>query len=151
MPKKVDGTQAAIPRTCRRSRRTRNKAATISVPKNDPPKTLVDKVLIEGKGPEVKSGQTVYMQYSGATWKPNEGLPEAKLSDTSWKTGAPFSTPIGSGPGHRGLGQGPRRQEGRQPRPARDPAGQGYRTRPKAADIPANSTLVFVVDILGAM
>ncbi|MER0444695.1 FKBP-type peptidyl-prolyl cis-trans isomerase [Streptomyces sp. Edi4] len=151
MPKKVDGTQAAIPSDLPQIKADKEEAATIAVPKNDPPKKLVDQVLIEGKGDEVKSGQTVYMQYSGATWKPNEGLPQAKLFDTSWKTGAPFTTTIGQGQVIEGWDKGLVGKKVGSRVLLVIPPEQGYKDKAQGADIPANSTLVFVVDILGAV
>ncbi|CAM5341979.1 FKBP-type peptidyl-prolyl cis-trans isomerase [Streptomyces xanthochromogenes] len=151
MPKKVDGTQASIPSDLPQIKADKEEAATITVPKNDPPKKLVDQVLIEGKGDEVKSGQTVYMQYSGATWKPNEGLPQAKLFDTSWKTGAPFSTAIGQGQVIEGWDKGLVGKKVGSRVLLVIPPEQGYKDKAQGADIPANSTLVFVVDILGAV
>ncbi|MFD7018677.1 FKBP-type peptidyl-prolyl cis-trans isomerase [Streptomyces sp. NPDC059928] len=151
MPKKVEGTQAAIPSNLPQIKADKDEAATITVPKNDPPKSLVDQVLIEGKGAEVKSGQTVFMQYSGATWKPNEGLPQAKLFDTSWKTGAPFSTVIGQGQVIEGWDKGLVGKKVGSRVLLVIPPEQGYKDKAQGADIPANSTLVFVVDIVGAM
>ncbi|MFJ8309344.1 MULTISPECIES: FKBP-type peptidyl-prolyl cis-trans isomerase [unclassified Streptomyces] len=151
MPKKVEGTQAAIPSNLPQIKADKDEAATITVPKNDPPKTLVDQVLIEGKGAEVKSGQTVFMQYSGATWKPNEGLDKAKLFDTSWKTGAPFSTVIGQGQVIEGWDKGLVGKKVGSRVLLVIPPEQGYKDKAQGADIPANSTLVFVVDIVGAM
>ncbi|MFE9403042.1 FKBP-type peptidyl-prolyl cis-trans isomerase [Streptomyces sp. NPDC006530] len=151
MPKKVEGTQAAIPSDLPQIKADKDEAATITVPKNDPPKKLVDQVLIEGKGAEVKNGQTVYMQYSGATWKPNEGKPQAKLFDTSWKTGAPFSTVIGQGQVIEGWDKGLVGKKVGSRVLLVIPPEQGYKDKAQGEDIPANSTLVFVVDIVGAM
>ncbi|MFD8981951.1 FKBP-type peptidyl-prolyl cis-trans isomerase [Streptomyces sp. NPDC059564] len=151
MPKKVEGTQAPIPSELPQVKADKDEAATITVPKNDPPKELVDKVLIEGKGPEVKSGQTVYMQYSGAAWAPNQGKDAAKLFDTSWKTGAPFSTVIGQGQVIEGWDKGLVGKKVGSRVLLVIPPEQAYKDQAKGEDLPANSTLVFVVDIVGAV
>ncbi|MFI5639254.1 FKBP-type peptidyl-prolyl cis-trans isomerase [Streptomyces goshikiensis] len=151
MPKKAEGTQAPIPSELPQVKADKDEAATITVPKNDPPKELVDKVLIEGKGPEVKNGQTVYMQYSGAAWAPNQGKDAAKLFDTSWKTGAPFSTKIGEGQVIEGWDKGLVGKKVGSRVLLVIPPGQAYKDQAKGEDLPANSTLVFVVDIVGAV
>ncbi|MFI5755831.1 FKBP-type peptidyl-prolyl cis-trans isomerase [Streptomyces sp. NPDC051569] len=151
IPNKAEGTQAPIPSDLPQIKADKDEPATITVPKNDPPTKLVDKVLIEGKGPEVKSGQTVYMQYSGATWKPNEGKAKATLFDSSWNTGAPFTTVIGQGQVIEGWDKGlVGKKVGSRVLLVIPPA-QGYKDQAQGDQIPANSTLVFTVDILAAM
>ncbi|MFJ4921551.1 FKBP-type peptidyl-prolyl cis-trans isomerase [Streptomyces sp. NPDC088725] len=148
IPKRAQGTQSSIPSDLPQIKADKDAPATISVPKNDPPKELVDKVLIEGKGATVKNGQTVYMQYSGATWKPNEGKPEATLFDSSWKTGSPFATVIGQGQVIEGWDKGlVGKKVGSRVLLVIPPA-LGYKDQAQGDTIPANSTLVFVVDIV---
>ncbi|MCZ4118269.1 FKBP-type peptidyl-prolyl cis-trans isomerase [Streptomyces sp. H39-S7] len=151
MPSHVTGTQSAIPSDLPQVDAEKAEAAKISVPKNDPPKKLVDKVLIEGKGDVIKSGQTVYMQYSGAAWKPNEGKETAKLFDDSWKTGAPFSTVIGQGQVIEGWDKGLVGKKVGSRVLLVIPPELAYKAEAKGEDLPANSTLVFVVEILGAV
>ncbi|MEV7730282.1 FKBP-type peptidyl-prolyl cis-trans isomerase [Streptomyces sp. NPDC087917] len=151
MPKKVEGTQAPIPSELPQVKADKDEAATLTIPKNDPPKELVDKVLIEGKGPEVKSGQTVTMQYSGAAWTPNQGKDAAKLFDSSWKSGQPFSTVIGQGQVIEGWDKGLVGKKVGSRVLLVIPPEQAYKDQAKGEDLPANSTLVFVVDILGAV
>ncbi|MFF5446665.1 FKBP-type peptidyl-prolyl cis-trans isomerase [Streptomyces sp. NPDC012888] len=151
MAKKAEGTQAPIPSELPQVKADKEEAAEIRIPKNEPPKELVSKVLIEGKGAEVKSGQTVYMQYSGAAWKINEGKDKATLFDTSWKTGAPFSTVIGQGQVIEGWDKGLVGKKVGDRVLLVIPPEQAYKDQDKGAELPANSTLVFVVDIVGAM
>jgi peptidylprolyl isomerase len=47
--------------------------------------------LVKGTGPVVKAGQTITVNYVVVTYK------DGKLVDSSWQTGQPFSTPIGTG------------------------------------------------------
>ncbi|WP_328539695.1 FKBP-type peptidyl-prolyl cis-trans isomerase [Streptomyces sp. NBC_00344] len=151
IPKRAHGTQAAIPSNLPQVKADKDAAATISVPKNDPPKTLTDKVLIQGDGATVKKGQTVYMQYSGAAWKLNQGKPTATLFDTSWKSGAPFATAIGAGQVIPGWDQGLVGKKVGSRVLLVIPPKLAYGSKAQGATLPANSTLVFVVDILAAV
>ncbi|KIF73687.1 peptidylprolyl isomerase [Streptomyces sp. 150FB] len=148
MPKRAQGSQASIPKNLPQIKADKDAAATISVPKNDPPAGLVDQVLIQGKGDTVKAGQTIYMQYSGATWKPNEGKPSATLFDDSWKTGAPFITEIGTKKVIEGWDKGLVGKKVGSRVLLVIPSAMGYQDKAQGP-IPANSTLVFVADILG--
>ncbi|MFG3498425.1 FKBP-type peptidyl-prolyl cis-trans isomerase [Streptomyces sp. NPDC047928] len=151
IPNKVEGKQADIPSNLPQIDAEKAEPATIKIPKNDPPAKLVDDVLIEGKGPEVKSGQTVYMQYTGAAWKINEGKDKAKNFDSSWNAGKPFTTVIGQGQVIEGWDKGlVGKKVGSRVLLVIPPA-QAYKDQDKGEDLPANSTLVFVVDILAAM
>ncbi|GAU66214.1 putative FKBP-type peptidyl-prolyl cis-trans isomerase [Streptomyces sp. NBRC 110611] len=149
-PKMVKGTQADIPSDLPQIAADKEEPATISVPKNDPPKELVDKVLIEGKGAEIKNGQRVTMQYSGAAWKINEGKPKAKLFDSSWKAGQPFTTVIGQGQVIEGWDKGIVGKHVGDRLLLVIPPEQAYGKQDKGKELPADSTLVFVVDILSA-
>ena len=57
-------------------------------------------VLVEGTGAEVKSGQTITVNYVGVTLKTGEEF------DASWKRGQPFDTAIGVGQVIKGWDQG---------------------------------------------
>ncbi|MBO1331786.1 FKBP-type peptidyl-prolyl cis-trans isomerase [Streptomyces sp. VRA16 Mangrove soil] len=150
IPKKAEGTQAAIPSNLPQIKADKEEPATISIPKNDPPKKLVDQVLINGKGAEIKSGQTVTMQYSGAAWKLNQGKAKAELFDSSWKTGQPFSTAIGQGQVIKGWDKGIVGKHVGDRVLLVIPPEQAYGSKDQGKTLPANSTLVFVVDILAA-
>ena len=107
-----------------------------------PPKKLQVIPLIDGKGPVVKSGRLVTFDYYGAVWG------QDKAFDSSYSRGVPAAFGVGvnslipawdkSIPGLR--------------RGSRvlivAPPGQAYGSQPQQ-EIPANSTLAFVVDILG--
>jgi FKBP-type peptidyl-prolyl cis-trans isomerase len=151
IPKQAEGKQAPIPSDLPQIKADKPEPATITVPKNDPPKELVDRVLIEGKGAEVKSGQMVYMQYSGAAWKPNEGKPEAKLFDSSYNVGKPFNTVIGQKQVIDGWDKGLVGKKVGSRVLLVAPPELAYADKAQGEDLPANSTLVFVVDILAAM
>ncbi|MEU9184630.1 FKBP-type peptidyl-prolyl cis-trans isomerase [Streptomyces sp. NPDC048484] len=148
VPKMAEGKQAAIPSDLPQIKADDEAPATISVPKGDPPAKLVDKVLIQGKGAEVKSGKSVTMQYSGAAWQLNAGKEKATLFDSSWKTGQPFTTAIGQGQVIPGWDKGLVGKHVGDRVLLVIPAAQAYGNEAKGKELPAKSTLVFVVDIL---
>lgn len=115
---------------------------TITVPKTAPPAELIAQPLIEGKGPEVKSGQTLTVHYTGVLWDTGEPF------DSSWESGSPASFPIGTGGVIPGWDKGlVGRTVGSQVLLVIPPA-DGY---PEGSgSIPPGATLVFVVDILDA-
>lgn len=120
------------------AKRTRPK---VEVPKGPAPKTLVKKELIEGSGPEAKSGDEVSVQYVGVLYKNGEEF------DASWNRGEPFSFTLGGGEviqgwdkGVEGMKAGGRRMLVIPPELAYGSEGVG--------PIPPESTLVFVIDLL---
>lgn len=114
---------------------------TVTVPKNyEEPTDLVVQPLIEGDGAEVTKDQTVTVQYAGC-------LLDGTSFDSSWSRGTPTSFPLnGVIPGWTNGIAG--QKVGSQVLLV-VPADQGYGDQENGA-IPANSTLVFVVDILEA-
>lgn len=151
IPSKAEGKQASIPSDLPQIKADKPEPAVISVPKKNPPKDLVDRVLIKGDGPEVKKGQTVYMQYSGAAWKINEGKPKATLFDSSYNAGAPFSTVIGEHQVIEGWDRGLVGKKVGSRVLLVIPPELAYKDKAQSKALPANSTLVFVVDIVAAM
>lgn len=112
-----------------------------SPPTGAPPKTLVVKDLIKGTGPAVTSpNQTLTVQYVGKVYK------TGKVFDASWShpgaqpTALPLSGVIpGWQKGLIGMKVGGRRE-------LIIPPSEGYGSTAQAK-IPANSTLVFVIDL----
>jgi peptidylprolyl isomerase len=112
-----------------------------SPPKGAPPKQLVVKDLIKGTGPAVTSpSQTLTVQYVGKVYK------TGKVFDASWTDGSgqPASLPLsGVIPGWQkgliGMKVGGRRE-------LIIPPSEGYGATAQAK-IPANSTLIFVIDL----
>lgn len=116
------------------------KAADITMPKTAAPKTLVSQPLITGKGEKVVKGQTLRVAYTGALWR------NGKVFDSS----PGYPTPIGVGAVVPGwdkslVGQtiGSRVLLVVPPADGYGAAGQG--------EIKGTDTMVFVVDILGAI
>lgn len=114
---------------------------TVTIPKNyEEPTDLVVQPLVEGDGAEVTKDQTVTVQYAGC-------LLDGTSFDSSWSRGTPTSFPLnGVIPGWTNGIAG--QKVGSQVLLV-VPADQGYGDQENGA-IPANSTLVFVVDILEA-
>ncbi|MFI7274952.1 FKBP-type peptidyl-prolyl cis-trans isomerase [Streptomyces sp. NPDC049879] len=119
-------------------------APAVTVPEGeDPPAELQQQVLIEGDGPEVEAGQALVVQYTGVTWADGEKF------DSSWDRDAPSAFQIGTGQVVQGW------DEGLVGKHVGDrvllviPPDLGYGDQGNQT-IPGGSTLVFVVDIVGA-
>jgi peptidylprolyl isomerase len=114
----------------------------VVIPSGPPPKTLEIKDLIKGTGPAATAASTVNVQYVGELYK------GGKQFDASWNDGSgqPVSLPLsgvikGWQQGIPGMKVGGRRE-------LIIPASLGYGSAAQAK-IPANSTLVFVIDLHG--
>lgn len=117
-------------------------APSIEVPDEDPPTELVSQELIKGEGEEVAEGGAVMVHYTGVLWDGGEEF------DSSWKQGEPVSFSLdevveGWGEGLAG------HTVGSQVLLVVPPdKGYGPEGGPGGA-VPPDSTMVFVVDILG--
>ena len=115
----------------------------VVVPSGPAPKTLVIKDLIKGTGPVATAGSTVTVQYVGVLYK------GGKQFDASWNDGSgqPTSLPLsgvikGWQQGIPGMRVGGRRE-------LIIPPSLGYGAAGSPPKIPANATLVFVIDLHG--
>ncbi len=124
-------------------------APTITIPKSaKPPKGLVTKTLIKGSGPVVTKGQTVVTQYVGEIWR------TGKVFDSSWSRDEPFGFTIGATPSQviTGWDKGLVGQTVGSRVMLVVPPADGYgKTGSSQAGIKGTDTLVFVVNILGAV
>ena len=124
----------------------------ITVPKNDPFTTTEIEVLKQGNGEVVEDGDSVVVQYTGVLWE------DGKVFDSSWETAeegnqrpGPRTFVMGEGgevvPGFSDavVGQNVGSQIG-----VVVPPDEGYVDQ-GTAQIPAGSTLFFVIDILGVI
>lgn len=118
-------------------------APTIDVEGATEPTELVVQPLIEGEGPVVESGQTITVQYHGAL------LSDGTVFDSSWERGQPAQFGIGVGQVIPGWDQGLVGQKVGSQVLLVIPSELAYGDQERDA-IPANSDLVFVVDILDA-
>ncbi|HEX5563014.1 MAG TPA: FKBP-type peptidyl-prolyl cis-trans isomerase [Nocardioidaceae bacterium] len=108
-----------------------------------PPTTLRVVPLVKGTGATVKKGQQVTVDYYGSVWGAD------KAFDSSFARGTPASFKVGVGSLIKAWDQKiPGLKVGSRVLIVAPPA-QAYGSQAQQA-IPANSTLVFVVDILGA-
>lgn len=96
--------------------------------------------LVVGTGQEVKSGDTVTVNYLGT-------LVNGTKFDSSYDRNQPFSTQIGVGQVIKGWDEGIVGMKVGGKRKLIIPASLGYGSQP-AGSIPANSTLVFEVELL---
>ena len=119
-----------------------NGEPTIEVPEGTAePAELVVQPLIRGTGPVVEAGQNITVHYKGTLF-------DGTVFDTSW-SGAPFPTPIGQGQLIAGWDEGLVGQTVGSQVLLVVPPEKGYGAE-GMGDIPADATLIFVVDILAA-
>jgi FKBP-type peptidyl-prolyl cis-trans isomerase len=126
---------------------TSGTAPQVTIPKNNPPTTLVSKTLIKGTGEPVAAGQSLVVQYTGVIWR------TGKVFDSSWGRGYPFGFTIGASPAQviSGWEDGLLHQTVGSRVLLVIPPKDGYgSTGSSQAGIKGTDTLVFVVDILGA-
>ena len=140
----ITGTQTASPAGMPSVVATAGKAATFTIPDADrKPTKLLTADLIKGKGAKVLSGQTILVQYTGAT------LADGKVFDSSWTDAGVMGTVIGQGAVIPGWDQGLVGQTIGSRVLLSIPSALAYGAQGQAP-IPANADLVFVVDIIGA-
>ncbi len=121
-------------------------APTITVPAGSPapPTDLQKFVLVKGDGKQVQSGQTLVVQYTGVLWSNGQQF------DSSWSHGGAQALQVGTGQLIKGWDQGLVGQTVGSRVELVVPPSLGYGDKAQAS-VPANSTLVFVIDILEAV
>lgn len=112
----------------------------IIVPSSSPPADLVVEVLKKGDGPVVEDDSTVRVHYTGVTWADEE------VFDSSWDSGS--SAAFSLDQVVPGFAEALRGQTVGSQVLAVIPPELGYQDQDRPS-IPAGSTLVFVIDILG--
>ena len=115
----------------------------VVIAKATPPSTLQIADTIEGRGAVVKMGQTATLHYSGFLWDGKTKF------DSSWDKGQPVQFKLAKGGLIDGFLKAVVGQKVGSQVLAVIPPSQGYGSAAQSG-IPANSTLVFVIDILGA-
>lgn len=119
------------------------KGPTITVPKTAASTSLVIQPLVQGTGATVAKGQSVTVHYTGVTYSTGE------VFDSSWTKKAPFTFTIGAGRVIPGWDKGLIGQKVGSRILLVIPPADGYGANAQGS-IPANSTLVFAIDILDA-
>jgi peptidylprolyl isomerase len=115
----------------------------VTPPTGAPPTKLVTKDLIVGTGPEAKAGQSVTVNYVGVLYK------GGKEFDASWKRKEPFTFNLGQGQVIKGWDQGVVGMKVGGRRELIIPSELAYGAQGSPPNIPPNSALIFVVDLLG--
>jgi peptidylprolyl isomerase len=100
--------------------------------------------IIKGKGPVVKSGQAIVVNYLGQLY------PDGAIFDQSFDTDKPISSLVGEGKLIPGWDQAIVGQTVGSRLILVIPSALGYGKAGQGTTIPANSDLIFVVDILQA-
>ena len=114
---------------------------TIAAGVGDAPTELVVQPLLQGDGATVEEGDSVTVQYVGALW-------DGTVFDSSWANGSPYTvSPVGTASVIDGWNQGLVGTQVGSRVLLVVPPDLGYGDTEQGS-IPANSTLVFVVDIL---
>lgn len=116
------------------------KEPKISDASGTPPTELVKKDVIKGDGATARSGDKVSVQYVGHNWSNNEEF------DGSWGRGEPFEFTLGGGQVIQGWDEGVAGMKVGGRRLLIIPPDLGYGEQGQGS-IPANETLIFVVDL----
>jgi len=114
----------------------------VDVPSGPPPKDLQVHDITVGDGPEAQPGDTLTVQYVGVLYQ------SGKEFDSSWDTGKPFTFQLATGQVIPGWDQGLQGMKVGGRRQLIVPPDLGYGKQGQPPDIPPNSTLVFVIDLL---
>ncbi|MFF2044289.1 FKBP-type peptidyl-prolyl cis-trans isomerase [Kitasatospora sp. NPDC058170] len=115
----------------------------IDFPIGEPPVELQIRDIEVGTGDEAKPGQVVDVHYVGVTFETGEEF------DASWNRGSSFKFPLGAGRVIKGWDQGVAGMKVGGRRELVIPAHLAYGNQSPSPLIPAGSTLIFVVDLLG--
>ena len=113
----------------------------IQIPASDAPTEFRRSILVEGGGEPIAIGDTVVLHYSGWTWN-------GELFDSSWESGAPATFPITNEGLIEGFVMGLEGVTVGSQVIAVIPPELGYGDSAQGS-IPAGSTLIFVIDVLG--
>ena len=115
-------------------------------------KSTVDKLIVEdlkvGTGPEVKSGDTVVMHYTGWLEEPGEVENKGEKFDSSVDRDEPFETKIGIGRVIEGWDKGVPGMKVGGKRKLTIPSELGYGEYGAGMTIPPFATLIFEVELL---
>lgn len=145
IPASAEGTEVAqdnigLPKV---GTKTDGKAPTVTVPKSDPPKKLVSSYILESKGDVIKDSDSVVVNYVALLWK------DGKEFDSTYKAGKTQTFPLAQVT-LKGLKNGLVGKKVGSRVLLVIPPDQGFGDKAQQT-IPANSTLVFAVDILAKM
>ena len=115
----------------------------IAKPKGEPPKKLVVKDLVKGKGATAKAGSQLTVNYVGVNHS------NSKEFDSSFDSGQPFEFQLGASMVIPGWDEGLEGMKVGGRRMLTIPPDKGYGAQGQPPAIGPNETLVFVIDLLG--
>ncbi|WP_320671239.1 FKBP-type peptidyl-prolyl cis-trans isomerase [Patulibacter defluvii] len=118
------------------------KAPKVPKTSGEPPKELQAKDVVVGDGPAAKLGDNVQVQYTLALWGGDK-------VESSWDSGQPASFPLVEGGLIDGWIKGVPGMKAGGRRVLVVPPDQGYGPGGQPPSIPGDSTLVFVIDLVG--
>jgi peptidylprolyl isomerase len=121
-----------------------SKAPTVTPPSGPPPTKLVIKELIAGTGTQAKAGDSVTVNDVGVLYR------TGKEFESSFARSEPFMFTLGSSQVIPGWEQGVPGMKVGGRRELIIPPALAYGAKGSPPKIPANETLVFVIDLLGA-
>ncbi|MEU8675812.1 FKBP-type peptidyl-prolyl cis-trans isomerase [Streptomyces sp. NPDC048560] len=123
--------------------KTDGKAPTVTIPKTDPPKKLVSNYILESDGEVIKESDSVVVNYVGLVWK------GSKPFDSTYQTGKTATFPLAQIT-LKGLKDGLIGKKVGSRVLLVIPPDQAFGDKAQQT-VPANSTLVFAVDVLAKM
>ncbi|AUG76211.1 Peptidyl-prolyl cis-trans isomerase [Kitasatospora sp. MMS16-BH015] len=115
----------------------------IDFPGGEAPTELQIRDIVVGDGAEATVGANVEVHYVGVTFASGEEF------DASWNRGQTFRFPLGKGRVIKGWDEGVVGMKVGGRRELVIPANKAYGNQSPSPLIPAGSTLIFVVDLLG--
>ncbi|MET7595735.1 FKBP-type peptidyl-prolyl cis-trans isomerase [Streptomyces sp. NPDC004082] len=115
---------------------------SIEVPEGDAPSELTIRDLVVGDGAEARPGNVVQVHYVGVTFA------SGREFDSSWDRDQPFKFAVGGGKVIKGWDRGVRGMKVGGRREIIVPPRLGYGRQSPSPLIPADSTLIFIVDLL---
>ena len=119
-----------------------SKKPAIEVPDGPPPCNLVVGDIVKGTGAAAKTGDNLTMKYVGVLYS------NGKQFDASWDSGQDFPFTLGAGKVIPGWDQGLVGMKVGGRRQLIIPPELAYGDQDQGPDLPANSTLIFVVDLV---
>ncbi|MCU7821623.1 FKBP-type peptidyl-prolyl cis-trans isomerase [Kitasatospora sp. DSM 101779] len=141
----VSGEMTQPPATAPQVKDNGKQAPTITIPAGQsPPTELQTYVLIKGDGKPVQSGQQLLVQYTGVLWS------DGSQFDSSYSHGGAQALQVGTGSLIKGWDQGLVGQTVGSRVMLVVPPSLGYGNQ-SSGPVPADATLVFVIDILEAV
>lgn len=141
-PKKATGTKQKAVAGDSTVKVAKDGTPTITVSKTAAPTKTRASTLIKGSGAKVKAGDSIMVNYTGVVYK------TGTVFDSSWAKKQPFVATLSTSSIIPGWVDGLAGQTVGSQVLLTIPPADGYRAKAQTG-IPANSTLVFVIDILG--